>query len=66
LGTPILTALTLAERSTPSTVAADLSPDAGLRQAKIALIDFDGADFDQRRERSENVGPSENKGQLAG
>jgi hypothetical protein len=47
-------------------VATDLSPDAGLRQAKIALIDFDGADFDQRRERSENVGPSENKGQLAG
>jgi hypothetical protein len=46
-GTPIFTALTLAERSTQSTEAIDLSVDAGLRQAKIVLIDFDDADFDQ-------------------
>jgi hypothetical protein len=48
LGTPIFTALTLAERRALSTETTDLSPDAGLRQVKIALIDFDGADFDQR------------------
>jgi hypothetical protein len=48
LGTPIFTALTLAERGALSTEATDLSSDAGLRQANIALIDFDGADFDQR------------------